>query len=109
MFDNATRATWDMDLPRPGATLEAHASVDAPRPDDVEERLWLEVEALGQSAPDVDTFRGVLVRVVACRARTTGKLASLFLRAEATMRERRAVLLDAGRVTRGDGEVWSIV
>jgi len=106
-FDDATRARWSLPLPRPGAELGAHASIDASRPSELDELLWMEIEALGRSSPDATSICALLLRVVALAPRTTEQLAAWFCREEGTVEAHLRTLRADGAIARED-DCWCV-
>lgn len=101
-LDDATRERWNLDLPRPGSMLGAHASEDVSRPPMLDELLWLEIEALGRSSPDVAHIRTLLLRVVSATPSSTEALAGWFCREVRTVEEHLKALEADAAVARDD-------
>lgn len=104
-FDDAVLVRWGLELPRPGAALGAHASVDTPRLDGLDELTCLEVEALGQQSPDTASIRDLLERVLRTSPRSRAELAAFFRRTEATIGGHLSALQVELRVVL-DGDLW---
>lgn len=97
-IDAATRTQWDLKLDAPGVAIADHASRDMERPAHISEVLWLEVCALGRSAPSDESIRELLVRVVALQGCTTQQLAEWFARTEETVEGHLAKLRSCGEI-----------